>query len=137
MASNEISDQLYGTYDGGYVNPSLTYLGSKHVYTPVVNMCDQIPNIVINVPDINITELADRIPEDQIPEVIIPPICGQSELKPKKSVWQVSYTIGSQWTNAHVIATNMNEVIVLCSQNGIAEDSIRTMHRLESSLVLY
>lgn len=73
--------------------------------------------------------------------VIGPPVCQTEwDSKPRKEIWQVSHKLSAYsagWYNAHVVASSMSEALAICARNGITEDTIQSMHRLESSKVLY
>jgi hypothetical protein len=132
LASADMHNQLYGTYDGAPNIPSMITISP--ITSPQANMLilDKIPDHITIFP-------CDGVKSD--PCVIGPAVC-QSEWdsKPKKEVWQVSYVVTGlhQWaTNIHVVASNLSEALALCARNGIPEAQVKTMQRLDSAKVLY
>jgi hypothetical protein len=112
-----VIDKIYPTYDGGYMGPSNISITSG--YPPMMS-----------VPNIPFEKISNGINDINFS-------CNPTEVEDKQ-LWQVCYTMPGQynWTTAYVVATSMSDAIVLCKLNGIPEDSITTMKKMEASRVL-
>lgn len=132
IPSSIMLDQLYPTYDGGYMRPPLTTacdIGDKipdHMtqfkFTPILTY---VGDDIVFTPCDGVTVKSE--------DVIGCPIT-----KPKKDVWSVTYRQGHGCNyTAHVVAESMAEAVKMCVESGVLEASIMSMHRLESTRVLY